>query len=81
VIITENPKDHRHIYPYVRLLFRLHLAQTSARQGLVDDVECVSECSVELRAFDFAEKAHRGFVEVFEGHVEHVVAVDHTGFW
>jgi hypothetical protein len=48
--------------------------------GLVNNVECIPKCPVELRAFDVVESSNSKFVEVFEGHGKHVVAVDHTGF-
>lgn len=48
--------------------------------GLVDDVECVTKRSVELRAFDLVEMTYSAFIEVIKGHGEHVVAADHASF-
>ena len=76
----------KHFWCHVQCQYRGNRSRyrTAADPRCGGSLTCIPKCSVELQAFDqafdFVERAYRAFVEVFEGHGEHAVAVNHTGF-
>ena len=56
------------------------LSNALGKGSSVDDIEGKAQRAVEFRAFDLVEMAHSTFVEITEGHSDHVVATNHACF-